>query len=146
MVIFGQPIDVAADQASDGTTNWMSIPRNSAVKEPEITSLTDSLATSIYEFASQSPDNRTDTLGSSRVSHIGIEHDEPANIIDRIYTGTPIFSNSNPGSVRSFSVARADRNATPTTSGRYPETESCTPEYNDKELKWNHRPKYSGKK
>ncbi|PKX88778.1 uncharacterized protein P174DRAFT_516385 [Aspergillus novofumigatus IBT 16806] len=99
MVIIGQPIDIAGDQASNGTTDWMSTPWNSAVKEPKITSLTeDSHATSIYGFASQSPDNPTDTQGSSRVSHTGIGDDGRINVIDRIYTGTPSFSDSNPGS------------------------------------------------
>jgi hypothetical protein len=132
MVIFGQPIDVAAEQESNGPTNWMSTPWNSAVREPEITSLTeDSQATSTYEFPSQSPDNRTDTQGSLLVSHTGLGDDERASIIDRIYTGTPIFSNSNPGSVCGFSVAPADRNATPTTSRPYSEIEGCTPGHNE---------------
>lgn len=134
MVIFGQPIDVAGDQASNGTTDWMSTPWNSAVKEPKITSLTeDSHATSIFGFASQSPDNPTDTQGSSRVSHshTGIGDDGRINIVDSIYIGTPIFSNSNPGSVRSFSVARAERNATPTDSRRFSEIEGCTPGHNE---------------
>ncbi|KAK9560562.1 hypothetical protein V6Z98_004663 [Aspergillus fumigatus] len=93
MVIFGQPIDVARNQASNGTTDWMPTPWNSAVKEPKVTPLTeDSHATSIYGFASQSPDNTTDTQGSSQISHTGIGDNGRINIIDRIYTGTPILA------------------------------------------------------
>lgn len=145
MMIFGQPIDFAENQASNGTTNWMSPPWNSAVNKPEITSLTeDSHATSIYQFASRSPHNRTDTKGSPRVSHTGIVDDPRVNIIDRIYTGTPIFSNSNPVSVRSFSVARSNRDATPTTSRHHSEIEGCTTKHNEHEVQVEPSPKIYG--